>query len=279
MIKLLILIFFILLIIMSLLINEQKTGGDDKQYMVWNHELEIYPSEMMHECVKIVNSIDGFGMFTDKDLEDMKNISKQLIKKYGVEITQHQLNSIRNIELAEKSRKVFKNIFKVKENIKKDLENNMNILAISEKYNIPPMQIVKQFNLNEFFEKEDINSKYSGSVINKQAKTFEKQVEELLRKNNISFKTEDDFRNEKSQGLTPDFYFEIPLEINNTVIHWMDVKNYPMYDSPLLLTKVVNQIKKYTKEFGFGAVLFNGGVLKNSKIFHENALVLTIIFD
>lgn len=93
----------------------------------------------------------------------------------------------------------------------------------------------------------------------KEAARFEEAVGQHLTKLGVGYKTEAEMR-EEGGGLTPDFLLSEPVTINGQECSWVDAKNYPAMNHPLVSSSLVSQADKYTKAFGPGAFVFSGGV-------------------
>ncbi len=79
-------------------------------------------------------------------------------------------------------------------------------------------------------------------------------IKKLLCDRNIEFMEENELR-QKSYEKTPDFLFEMPLNIDGVDVHWVDskmlfgnLKNHRKYEK--------NQFLKYTNLFGPGLVIY-----------------------
>jgi hypothetical protein len=114
----------------------------------------------------------------------------------------------------------------------------------------------------------DLGSRANSLRIQSKATAFEEAVAWWLRDMGVEFLTEKDLRSKggSSTLLTPDFLLESPIVINGRKIHWIDAKNYPMWGSRLVAKGLSKQAEKYTRAFGPGAMVFNGGVMCGASI-------------
>jgi hypothetical protein len=105
-----------------------------------------------------------------------------------------------------------------------------------------------------------------GQGTEKEARLFSKGVEDSVR--DILNKHQIIFTNEHSQkapryGLTPDFLISPPIVINNTLVHWIEVKTYyaagSITSQKVALGKIPAKMKRYADEFGTGALIFGQG--------------------
>ena len=117
-----------------------------------------------------------------------------------------------------------------------------------------------------FAIKKDINSTPNTHVVQRNAENFERAVGKRLTLLGVDFLTENDLRGER-QTLTPDFLVNSNgfLQINGKPINWIEVKNYPGVEIPgsFISKKIQEQAAKYTKHFGPGAFVFNGGIAED----------------
>jgi hypothetical protein len=187
--------------------------------------------------------------------------------------------------------------------ISHDYNNKIDILSLSKKYNGSPLNImrivlsktntkkqVKQlFNkpklLNEYDNKQFIIAKNSDdfALVNqdetlKKATEFEKDIELILKKLNIKYKTQEELTEEQiiSHGRafsTPDFLIESELIINNKKINWIDAKNFYGSDIKFVKSNIDKQTEKYIKNYGSGCIIFKSGF--NEKYQNPNILFLS----
>ena len=115
------------------------------------------------------------------------------------------------------------------------------------------------------------------TIIANNAKNYEIEFSNFLKTSypDIKFLTENEIKKlpEKYKS-TPDFLFENPVTINNKLIKWIDVKNFPLIDIPFIIKKLNEQGNKYNNEFGNGAFVFSYGVDSNVKL-DENIMILS----
>ena len=184
-----------------------------------------------------------------------------------------------------------------------DYENKIGILALSEKYDGSALNIMrvilstnnskervkKLFNnpqlLNDYDHKQFLIAKENDDfalvnqdTIQEHAMNFEKQLEEILIKNKIKYKTQEDLTQEqiKSHGkafCTPDFLIESELTINGNQIKWIDAKNFYGSNTNFVKSKINEQTKKYIKNYGNGSIVFNLGF--NESYSNPNILFLS----
>ena len=184
-----------------------------------------------------------------------------------------------------------------------DYENKIGILVLSEKYDGSPLNIMrvilsknnskervkKLFNnpklLNDYDYEQFLIAKENDDfalvnqdTIQEHAMNFEKQLEEILIKNKVKYKTQEDLTQEqiKSHGkafCTPDFLIESELTINGNQIKWIDAKNFYGSNTNFVKSKINEQTKKYIKNYGNGSIVFNLGF--NESYSNPNILFLS----
>lgn len=196
---------------------------------------EIIQSKLTHENEKMI--LEKFD-----DLVTSKKITQEQLKLF---INSTKLNVLMVIKIIERSLNynllTVKNINYLKKICKKIIENNKNI---TEK-----------------------------------ASQFEIMLEDYLKqKYNLSFITERELRKQKNNVATPDFLFIPPIKIlfNNEeyIIHWIDAKDYFLFDSKFLLIKLKKQMEKYNKHFGMGAFVFHYGYDTGTVDFFKNNVLI-----
>ena len=114
--------------------------------------------------------------------------------------------------------------------------------------------------------------------IQERAGQFERQIEDVLKKIGVKYKTQNQLTEEqiKSCGKafsTPDFLIESELTINGHEIKWIDAKNFFGSNVSFVKTKINEQTKKYIKNYGKGSIIFNLGF--NESYFDSNIFFLS----
>ena len=229
-IKLLFIILIILLIFIAVTIPYSTLGGNEK---VINLKT-IMPAndQIMQFALKNVN----IGTKTKKLVLLLKEQFKREFNFDAVE-------SFINMEC-------MLNHSLLPENVKFTFKNAI-------KYNVNPINVINNRNL----DKSILDNRFGRfsiahrNKINERSKKFEHCVQVRLDEMGIKYQTEYDL---KGQALTPDFLLEnSQLFVNDEIVHWIDVKNYPHYNSALTKKKLRLQAEKYNKAFGPGLFIFN----------------------
>jgi hypothetical protein len=198
------------------------------------------------------------------------------------------------------------NLIEKKEKMITDYNNKMDILNISKKYDGSPLNILriiyakiypnisfkKLINnesssykiLNENDRKQFIiatnNDKFA--VINQQkmhdeSLLFEKEIEKILIKNNIKYKTQEMLSKEQTTEhgkciSTPDFLILSKFVVNDNDIKWIDAKNFYGANNKFVLDSIKKQTEKYVKLYGNGIVVFKLGC--NEKLVFDNIICI-----
>ena len=218
---------------------------------------------------------------------------KQLTKLKKYTNSDFKLEDILSIRSAYMSMKILKNSLRLKGLINEiyDLYNKKESLKeISEKFDLPPIPLIKNifyfknyskdlvksffygnnlFELNNFDLKQlkfaiknDIFNKVDQSSQIKNSENFETEIKRFLIKNKIKFKTQNELSIEQINKYgrainTPDFLIKSDFYINNKKINWIDAKNFYGANTYLIKKKTKSQVKKYVKEYGYGSIFFS----------------------
>jgi len=277
--------------------------------MSYNLEnIDILPDDVEKEIIKKINkeAPDCYAKLTNNDINifEKEIILNPLYKKYNISL--EQINSIRSAYIKNKMIKTHFRLIKNTEKIVKDYQNNIPVLELSKKYDASPLNIMrfvllknhskekvkKMFNepklLNDYDYEQFTIAKNNDdfALVNQndileKANLFEKQIEEILKINNIKYKTQDDLVKEqiKLYGKpinTPDFLIETNLKINNRFIKWIDAKNFYGSNINFVKSKINNQTKKYINDYGDGCIVFNLGF---NQTFTDNSNILFLSWN
>lgn len=247
------------------------------------------PNEIEKLIIKNIN-FSSPNCYKKPSNEDIKNYNNLFlldkIKRYPID-----LNTILSIRSSHVKEKIIKNHHKLVENIKSiidDYNNNNDILYISKKYDGSPLNLLRLI----FSEKYDISSKnllknpllldkhdrkelniaienddyglINQDNILKESELFEKEIENILIRNNIEYKTQKELVEEQKNKFgnaicTPDFLIESKLVINNFSINWIDAKNFYGSNTSFIKKGIAKQTNKYIEAFGGGAIIFKYG--------------------
>jgi hypothetical protein len=256
--------------------------------------MDIIPDDIEKGIIKELNlkAPECYGEITKKEREHLEEvIKKEKYKKYKINI--EIINSIRSSYVKNKMIKEHHLLKKNTKNIINDYNKNIDILKLSKKYNGSPLNIMRMilsstntkknikkiFNnptlLNEKDKREfklakenDIFALVNQNEVLIQSMLFEKDIEKILIKNNIVYKTQEELVKEQIKLFghpinTPDFLILSELIINNKTIKWIDAKKF--YGSNINFVKrgIEEQTKKYIEKYGDGCIIFNLGFNEN----------------
>lgn len=292
--NMIVIILVVLLIVLALLLSTRRTyTGGKPSILNISWISPCYPKEMIKSCQKFIQNMNL--SFRPEDRQKLTDEAAKLSKKYNMQIAEHQLISIRNMEIALNPYGL--KALKYGAEILTDARSGISVLTISEKYHIPPMTVLKQILLemnnsesdirmmisnpdqlpdflasqaNDIFN-ADPRSKVNAEKIRKASADYEVRLGNYLKSLGIHFQTENELRKLNLQ-LTPDYLLTKPIIINDKKINWIDAKDYLMYESRLVAKSILRQSEKYTKAFGPGAMIFSKGVMCGAKI--HNTLLL-----
>ena len=271
---------------MKLNIIIQSIPDEIEKYILNNLELKA-PNSYAEISTQ---ELDNIILKTHKHFKNYKDIiSEELIKSIKSSYMKNYIIMHNN------------NIYKNFKNIIKDYNNKINIIKICKKYDISPLNLLRQIfkykynkkiskllkNNNELdkndikqlniAKKYDIYASINQDEILNEANKFEEKIGNILKYYNIKFKTQKELSEEqtKTHGSpinTPDFLIESELYINNIKINWIDAKNFYGANTLFIIDKINNQTKKYIDNYGSGCIIFN--LSFNSKLNFNKILLL-----
>jgi hypothetical protein len=214
-------------------------------------------------------------------------IANKVHEKYRVSIDPKIIVSINSSFMKNYIIEHYNNLSKYSNKILNDY-NNINVLKLSEKYDLSPVTIIKfifekKYNmklnkitknikiLNDYDKKQlytatSNDAYYTLDQTNQQQESinFEKKVEEFLIKNNIKYSTQEQLTKEQIEKYgnainTPDFLIESEFSIDGMKIHWIDAKNFYGANIRFIKNKIIKQTRKYIETYGDGCIVFNLG--------------------
>lgn len=267
--------------------------------------IDVLPDEVEKEIIKLINKKAPicYKKLSDRESKYLEqNIINNInFTKYNINL--EQIQSIRSSYVKNKMIKKHSYLLSNTKNIINDYKNKRNILYISKKYDGSPLNIMRiilsQTNSKEkvkkLFNKPQLMDDYdykqfeiakenddfalvNQDEIQEKAENFERQIEEILKKKNIQYKTQNQLAKEqiKLHGkpfCTPDFLIESELIINGHEIKWIDAKNFFGSNVSFIKSKITDQTKKYIKNYGKGSIIFNLGF--NQSYLDSNILFLS----
>ena len=228
-----------------------------------------------------INKVNMFVIKFNKNNKNNKNDKITVDQCISIRSAYVKEHVIRNIN------KIISQIDKIKKEFKKK-----NIIELSEKYNHPPVSLLKlivshhlmrkkkrkrrgtpnkkqmrnilksheQFKLAE---ENDIFTSTDQKECQDNAELFERELEDYLKSHSIKFKTQEELVKEQIEKYgkpinTPDFLILSNLRINGKKINWIDAKNFYGANT-FLVKKSKKQFKRYTNEWDYGAAIYRHG--------------------
>jgi hypothetical protein len=238
----------------------------------------------------------------EKIILQEKIIKNKILNKDNL-INMEIINSIRSSFIKNKMIRNHHFLNKNIINITNDYTSRINILKLTEKYDISPLNLLRTIFKNKYnkdililyenskllddFDNEQLNIAITNDnfalinqdIIQNDSVLFENKIQFLLEKNKIKFRTQTDLINEqiKLYGFpknTPDFLLDKNEELyfNNIKINWIDAKNFYGSNIDFLKKKIKKQIKKYTDVYGSGCIIFSLGF--NEQLKFENCIII-----
>jgi hypothetical protein len=219
------------------------------------------------------------------------------------------IKSIRHSYINEKIMVRHKKLVESVKNLYELFSSNGNIISLSKTYDFAPLMIVRQILKYLGFNKEtiksllkdptkitdksllslrdeiifiqknelDVFSQIDKTQSEKNAIDFENQLGTLLTNASIKYKTQEELSKIQIAKYghavnTPDFLIKSDFVLNGKRINWIDAKNFYGANSWFIKFSIQKQIKKYNKQFGYGAIVFSRGFSSGLKI-HDVMLI------
>ncbi len=233
--------------------------------------------------------------------DELNYVYNETIKKYPenkFEISKDLIKSIRSSYMKNYMIKKHKNLFYNSKKIYNDYENNMDILDLTKKYDVSPLNILREVFKKKYNKKlgkiiikpnllsthdksqmekaidHDTYALIDNSQIQKDSLDFEKKIQDILDNLGIKYKTQEELVKEQTLQYgkpinTPDFLIDVSNElvINDKKINWIDAKNFYGANIPFVVEKISDQTKKYIDTWGDGSIIYSLGfneILNNS---------------
>jgi len=258
------------------------------------NEIEKYIINLLNK-----KPYECYAEISDTELEMI--LTKTINKFVNTNINKKIILSIRSSYIKNHMIIKFGNIDKNNKNILFDYNNKINVLQISSKYDVSPLNIIRFVFKNKYSNKltylinnknlidkyditqlniaidNDVYALIDNSKILTESINFELDIQNKLDKLNIKYKTQNQLSDEQTKlyGMpinTPDFYILSNLYIKNYKINWIDAKNYYGANIPFVFNSIKKQIKKYNKEYGSGCIIFSLGF--NNNLHFNNVILL-----
>jgi hypothetical protein len=257
--------------------------------------------EIEKYIIKIINK-KPYYCYSKVNNDELDNIYNTILQKYNIDnLNKNIILSIRASYIKNHMINNHKNINYNKKKIIMDYNNNINILEISTRYDISPLNLLRFIFTNKYSKKltylikhknilnkfdliqldlaieNDIYALIDNSVVLTESINYELDIQKFLDKNNIKYKTQDQLVEEQTKLYghpisTPDFLIKSNLYIDNHKINWIDAKNYYGANISFIKKSINKQILKYNKNYGYGCIIFKLGF--NDSLKFNNTLLL-----
>jgi hypothetical protein len=274
--------------------------------MKYNFVCNFIPDKIEKYIISEINTKPPicYSRLSDEEkiiLQD-KIINNKILNKNKL-INMEIINSIRSAFIKNKMIRNHHFLFKNITNITNDYNSHMNILELTKKNDISPLNLLRTIFKNKYnediitlyknqkllddFDKEQLNTAITNDnyalinqdTIQNDAILFENKIQSLLEKNKIKFKTQEELTSEQIKlyghpKSTPDFLLDKNEELyfNNIKINWIDAKNFYGSNIDFIKDKIKKQIKKYINNYGSGCIIFSLGY--NEKLIFENCIII-----
>jgi hypothetical protein len=267
--------------------------------MSWRNTQEYTPDEARDFIKSIKRHSRGFTPLTTAKFRIMR---KEIAPKW----TDDQIISSWHLLATQRSLKNHRHVFEIPLETLRDLSAE-NLLKVSQQYQAPPLAVVYRALLAKGCIKSvadkwtktpnlvtdpqlhaliikgwenDSENPTTFKMLFQKSREYELEVERLLRRTDIQFKTQENLVKEQTELygrpiITPDFLFLEPVmvivthpdgSVTDHRVNWIDVKNYMFMGADFITRSLKEQASKYVKEFGEGAFLFHYGFVNSISI-------------
>lgn len=263
------------------------------------------PPAVFREARAFLRGLPGFGPATPAELEAVAAFAREASRRHGFPLAPRALLQLRTMELATEAQRSGVRALRAGPELASGREKKVRVVELARRLRLPPVAALRSLLVEagfpegevramvadprrlpadlaaeaaEIFE-ADLGSRAHAGRIRAEAQAFEDRVEAALRAAfpGAGLATEADLRrapDPRGPTLTPDFLFAAPVAVGGRRVGWVDAKNYPLADQPLVLKSLEKQAAKYTKAFGPGAFVFAGGVVCGSRLARRADLLL-----
>ena len=276
--------------------SDEYIYNNDINKIYLNFNNNSIPYEQEKKIIKIILKAQyPYSNITDKIIKK--------IRKINYNITPELLNSMKSSIIKNNMIIQYSSLKANNTQIAEDYVK-INVLNLSKKYNASPINIIRVVFINRglnnkdirklFFNSERMNEydkmqfdlavKYDNfgfvdeNKILEASLKFESEIEDLLKKNNVVYKTQKQLTDEQyKEGnvyCTPDFLILSDFYINNKKVNWIDAKNYYGMYNNFVVKNIKRQTQKYIKLHGDGCIIFKYGF--SSKIILDNIICVNM---
>jgi len=263
---------------------------DDTYHIKWNN-IPI-PKHIYIYIKKIMNVSTDYAVMGSVNKDRLHYELHEINDYYQSRITMEQYLSMRNTLLKQKCIKMHHDIVKFVDDVTYEYDTGKNIINLSKRYDYPPINLLKAIFINQGYDKKSINKvfrlqcKPDDVLLQHDCKQFnlaekcdvdsmtqqlryaqvaadnEMLLIDFFKKLGIKLSTQEDLVEEQTKMhgravMTPDILFRDTVFINGVRVHWIEYKDYACTDAHYLLLRNIEQVKKYTKTWGTGAICYN----------------------
>jgi len=250
------------------------------------------PLKAEAEAISKVVKKGEWGWLTDEQVDTLKDEIKDL------SISLDQALSLRSAILQEKSVYGFRILQNKALHMKRLYENGDDIVALSKRFDFPPMNLFRAIlkargwskskikeslrapekrlnerDLEQFkkAEKADRVSNVDQSETQERAETFEDVLCNYFDSKGVRYRTQAQISSEQMAEhgrpvKTPDILLLDDVRIDGEPIGWVDAKHYYGADVGFQRKKTIKQMARYVEEWGQGAIVFRHGFCANLHI-------------
>jgi hypothetical protein len=256
-------------------------------------------NEIEQYIIKLLDK-KPYQCYTRIENNEVDYIHDKILQKFNININKNIILSIRASYVKNHMINNHKNINYNKKKIIMDY-NNINILEISTKYDVSPLNLIRFIFKQKYSKKltylikhtniltkydlsqlnlaidNDIYALIDNNVVLTESINYELDIQNFLDKHNIKYNTQDQLVEEQTKLYgrpisTPDFLIKSNLFIDNKKINWVDAKNYYGANISFIKKSINKQILKYNKNYGYGCIIFKLGF--NDSLKFNNTLLL-----
>jgi Protein of unknown function TPD sequence-motif len=253
-------------------------------YITW--PISPIPVETFDRLKGIISASTNYRLLTPAQVDEFKKIDPNAI-------------SIRNSLL---KGKIISNYHRMNKKIRSISAEyrNKSIVELSEKYDFPPLNLLRGIFLSIGYPSSDIYKVFAGretpeqyivgrdlaqynlATANDAEYSFvQKKVAEVAAENErlvveyfrsiASIQTQEDLTRIQMETHgravnTPDVLFTSPVYINNTLVKWLDYKDYTGTKVSFIYRSNTEQAARYVAEWGTGVMCYRGNFIENVKI-------------
>ncbi|HVE13485.1 MAG TPA: TPD domain-containing protein, partial [Elusimicrobiota bacterium] len=249
------------------------------------------PAGLVADALSFVRAQPGFAPVRAADAPAYAAEAARLSAAHRAPFDAGQLVALRRLEVSQAIQRAGTRAQRFGAQLAAETRQGRRLLALAATYRLPPLSVARQRLVEEGLDvgavraalrdpsrlppglgqlaaelpaalEADQGSPQNERQIREASQAFEDAVGAELRRRGFAFRTEAELRAAPGGAdLTPDFLLTAPAAINGRPVAWLDAKNQPAVDHPIVRKGLKRAAERYTARFGPGAFVFNGGVL------------------